>query len=175
MIALTSEKGDALRHFDPRATSPVGWYPRLGFVTENTARARNIVRQRGGRTEVAAAPLCQFRFDAGRPVAMKDCAISAVSQEKWQLDVAGRTFFLVSADGPAAFPIADQPALVPSKSQDWIMGFLMVLILGLGAWSAWRQPGSTKNNLEDNQKTVVVQNVQVAKPIPPPAPKPHPP
>ena len=167
MIALTTENGETLRNFNSKLNAPIGWYPHLGFVTETTARARNVVRQRGGRPEVAIKPLWQFRFDRGRPVAVAGCDIREISAEKWQLNATGRTFFIVPAMTAAAIPIPDSPSLVPSRSQDWQLGLLMLLIGLMGLWSSVRDIDATVKEA-DKQKVVVVQNVQVAKPIPPP-------
>ena len=167
MIALTTENGETLRNFNSRLNAPIGWYSSLGFVTESTVRARNVVRVRGGRPAESSKPHCEFRFVGGRPTAMNGCEIKEISANKWQLNATGRTFFIVPAKAMTALPIPDAASLVPSKSQDWQLGLLMLLIGAMGLWSSVRDIEATvKEN--DKQKVVIVQNVQVAKPIPPP-------
>jgi len=172
VIALTTEKGESLRHFDSSSKAIVGLYHRHGFVTEATANARNVVRQRGGRPVVNDRPVCQFKFERGRPIAVSGCAVQAVDAETWRLEAGNRVYFLVPAAKSLPLALPDGPAQFGGKSQDWVFGALMLLILGLGAWSALRQP-ELEAKLEDKQKTVIVQNVQVAKPIPPPVEKPQ--
>jgi hypothetical protein len=171
VIALTTEKGETLRNFNSRHNAPIGWYPRLGFVADTTVRARNVVRVRGGKPEDASKPLCQFQFENGRPRAISGCKISQVSNDKWQLDATGRTFFIVPANTAPAIMIPDHAGLAPPKSLDRILAVLVLLILCMGGWSALNQKVEEKVTLEDKQKVVIVQNVQVAKPIPPPREK----
>ncbi len=165
MIAVTSEKGIALRKFNPNLGSSIGWYPQLGFMSDTAVQDRNVVRKRGGKSEDLSSPWFQFEFKNGNPVAINGCEIHSVSERKWQLSSKNQKFFIVPAESAVAFEIPDKAALSPSGSLDWALGLLMLLILALGAWSALRQPESNVKVVEDKQKTVVVQ---VAKAIPPP-------